>query len=235
MSKTHVTISTVLLLAAGCCELLASDQQPRGAPVKIAVFCDKTKSTATTAVEQATLVRFDPLIQLLSDIGGELGFGFIREKSASPLVRYRVEPRPPKLPPGSHNVIAVAIAAPQLRKTEEERQRAEGLRLAAFRRTLEPLLLQPADSRRTDIFGALERADLFLAEPEPSWRAPARKYIVLLSDGRDNVHRPAVPLQSGARILLINGSASVGSLAPYGPVRLESLDAAIRLIQGESQ
>jgi hypothetical protein len=103
-------------------------------------------------------------------------------------------------------------------------------RAAEFREPLNGLLERPVSARVTDIFGAIQRASLFLDEPATGWRKPPLRFALFVTDGIDDVHSSYAPLPSGSRLILVNGSASLGSLATLGPVRMESFRAAVRYI-----
>ena len=104
-------------------------------------------------------------------------------------------------------------------------------RIARFKKDVQPLLDQRADAKSTDIWGAVSRADLFLAEDEAAWRRATHRWAVFASDGLHNrgMVKPA-PFRSGARILVINSAAQFGSLTALHPEAFESVEAAFRHI-----
>jgi len=169
--------------------------------------------------------------------GGELAVGLIRDESDRPFVRLFV-PAPPELPavgPVPANVFAAAAAK---RREETSRTHVEearrawredvAAREASFARSVEPLLARTADAPATDIWSALLRADVFLAEPNAFPQA-TKNFVILVSDGVETVADGAAPrLSSPAQLLLVNGAGGIGKLASLAPVRFESLDAALR-------
>ena len=54
--------------------------------------------------------------------------------------------------------------------------------------------------------------------------------LLLVSDGIDNRHQAYSGLPTDIKLLLVNGSASVGSLEKLNPIRFESVIAALRFI-----
>jgi hypothetical protein len=103
-------------------------------------------------------------------------------------------------------------------------------RLGQFREPLRDLLDHPVSAKVTDILGAVQRASLFLVEPITEWRKPPLQFALFVTDGLDDVHAPYMPLPVGTRLILVNGSASLGALASLRPVRVESFEAAVRYI-----
>jgi hypothetical protein len=105
-------------------------------------------------------------------------------------------------------------------------------RINAFLVTVRPRLQQPAREKATDITSALERAELFLNEPNGSWPAETveHKYIILNSDGIATTNRKPLEIRSGARLLLVNGSGSLGTIGPLHPLQFESKQAALDFI-----
>ena len=101
---------------------------------------------------------------------------------------------------------------------------------ASFRSQLTQLLSEPPSAPRTDLAEAIRRADIFLAEPEPSGQPHAHRFLICATDGRDNVHAAPITMTSGAQFIIVNASGSLGSLDPLRPVRFESLAAAIEFV-----
>lgn len=120
-----------------------------------------------------------------------------------------------------------------MRNYETKRQSWEAevnQRITAFMKAVRPRLQEPAKDKVTDICSALDRAELFLNEPGAIWPAETHRYVILNSDGIDTVKRKPVEIKSGARLLLINGSGSLGTLASLDPLCFESKQAAFDFI-----
>ncbi|HEX6650368.1 MAG TPA: hypothetical protein VF075_12545, partial [Pyrinomonadaceae bacterium] len=58
----------------------------------------------------------------------------------------------------------------------------------------------------------------------------SERYVVLISDGQDSAERACPPLSSGAKLILVNGSGTLGSLANLQPIRFESVEQAFESI-----
>jgi hypothetical protein len=56
---------------------------------------------------------------------------------------------------------------------------------------LKALLAQPANSQRTDVWGAITRGELFMGEPDDAWKVAPLKYVIAVTDGFDNIHKQA--------------------------------------------
>lgn len=212
-------------------------------PLRSVLMQDKTGSGSKYRTPQLSVGDLDPLFALLRDCGGEVGVGLVDEQSNRTLVRlYVPEPQLSQLPvPPSDQgnpfkrgkALQEYQAAKQLYEQKQaQRRRDVDQRIAAFKTALAEKLKTKPDARRTDVWGAVNRAEYFLAEPEHGWRQPPLKVMVLISDALDNVRAPSVqlPLASSATVLLINGSPSLGALEPLEPLRFESIDAAVRFI-----
>jgi len=226
--------SRLLLLAATAVVLRAAELRP----VRVVVMIDQTGSTLATRVPTLEVADFADLLDLLLQNGGEIAVGTIRDRSNRPLLRCRVDQKPIRYakPPIEKNVFIrqKLMRAYLAEKGKEDQLEAAWQdqaqqKLEPFRQQLHDLLNAPL-AGRTDIYGALLRADLFLAEPEDGWRQPTRRFAIFHSDGIDNVRGPSTAMRSGAAFLVVNGSASLGALSALNPTRLESFNAAVRYV-----
>src|SRR5207248_1706649 len=102
-------------------------------------------------------------------------------------------------------------------------------RISGFQKDVAPVLAMPANAKRSPVWDAVHRSELFLTENEPGLPA-AHRYMLLITDGIDDVHSKPVAIQSGATVIIVNGAGEVGSLGVLQPQRFESIDAAIRFI-----
>jgi hypothetical protein len=248
-------MASVLLLLAGCGMAESSTPRPttemieakvaRPQPVKICLFLDKSGSANHTRVEQIRREDLASLIELLRQSGGALAFGLIRDNSNLPLLRLSIDPLPiaPSLSGKKGNVFTDALDRAEHQKEMErfnaKHRQLEGetdRRVHAFMEKVEPILSQRADARRTDIWGAVRRADLFLDEDDTAWGQPTKRFVVFISDGQDNVRTPAVAeMKSGPQMIVVNASGSVGSLVGFNPKRFESVGSAFNHIVASIQ
>jgi hypothetical protein len=211
-------------------------------PLRIVVFVDQSRSMEGARVSPVAAASFAFVYDRFAASGGELAVGLIRDDSDRPFARLFVPPPPSApsvaaLPP---NVFAAA-AARKRENTERARydearrawQSEMGLRQAAFGRSIEPLLARPADAPATDIFSALRRADVLLSEPN-AFSRETRNVVILVSDGMETVAIGTPPrFNAPTEIVLVNGAGEIGSLSSFGPIRFESIDAAIRYAVAE--
>jgi hypothetical protein len=99
-----------------------------------------------------------------------------------------------------------------------------------FKDDITSLLNQKADANNTDVWSAVLRADLFLNESDAAWRQPTHRYLVLITDGLHNTKSTPLPMKSGAKVLMVNGAASLGSLERLNPQRFEAIASAFQFI-----
>lgn len=215
---------------------VVSPAQAPCSPARIAVFIDKTGSTSWTRTPDVAPDDLQPLEEILDHCGGELAVGLIRDSSNRGLLRLLIsEPPVPPVAPDPH-MNPFLLAEQQGAYEEKSRAYQEDLarrhrefqdRIRPFREQLKIILRQPANAPRTDIWGALLRSELFLNEPSDIWKKPPHKYAIFVTDGLDNVVRQKVVIRSGAKILVVNGSATLGDLASLNPLAFENTGSAI--------
>lgn len=192
-------------------------------------------SSGTSAVEAEEL---HPLIDALTECGGALGVGFVREAPQPGMVRidFQVPTALPSRPvqrDGEENyefddrvaaynqVVADRIA------NNKKRSDDKGVEIDAFLKRVGRLLGRPR-AKATDLNSGLNAAEIFLSEPgvPPS----CQKYLVVVSDGLDNRRRPLVSVKTDATVLWINSTSPDKVLSRYRPSRAESFPAAVDFI-----
>ena len=243
----------VLLLSAACSSLSGtsvSEQSTQTVPVEAtqskrvpapalySVFDDKSRSVKSARIAPLQEQDLMALINILRRTGGELSFGLIGESSDRPLLRLRipVPPAPPvkrEVPNAFERAEQESVFQEEMESYEAKHQQWEmeaNPRIDAFMQAARPRLQEPAKDKATDISSALARAELFLNEPGAVWPAETRRLIILNSDGIATTNLKPVEIKSGARLLLINGSGSLGMLEPLHPLRFESKQAALDYI-----
>jgi len=244
--KKHFYMAALVLLfgTATCSASKAESAAPATVQValnslKIAILLDKTGSANVTRTQQPEPKDFDPLIDLLLKTGGELGVGVIRDQGNRSLLRLRIEvppAKPTELPPERNPFKeAERRARYQSQIADYEKQYQQwftkvGELRKVFMGALVTLTSQKADAPNTDLYSAVERAELFLCEPDITWPCPTHRYLVLVSDGQDNVQKKPIVVRSGAKVIVANGSGSLGALTHLNPEQFESLEAAFRFI-----
>lgn len=208
--------------------------------IKIALLQDKSGSTGQTRTPQVTVEHFDRLVKFIRPCGGEIGFGLINEQSNSSLHRLRIEPPPtgaPKEPDKNGNPFQVQRDMAEYRKAKalfdqalQAFQSETDLHIAAFRTELASFLNAPPTARRSDFFGGIQRANLFLSENNTAWPTPPRQFLLIVGDGIDNVNSKHEPLHKATQLILVNGSASLGALASFNPSRFENIESALDFV-----
>lgn len=216
--------------------LFAIPLPSRAAPpnVCVAVFQDKSGSATENGVPQLSPDDLSPLLELLAERGGELGIGLVTDRSNRQLLRLDLEAEParPAPPDTGGNPFRVANAAAAYRTTARRHDAAQAAhrterqaRAARYLREVGTLLGRTADAGRTDLFGAIARGEVFLGEPGCGVR-----YLVLISDGKDNVRRSPVGAPPAVANLVLVGAAMPSLLDGYRPSRFEGIGAAFRWI-----
>ena len=95
---------------------------------------------------------------------------------------------------------------------------------------LQPILSQPVDCGSSDIQGGINRAELFLAESDATWRQTPQKFAVFITDGLDNVGIQAAEFETNAEVLLVNGTGSQGIFENIEHKAFESVSAAFQYL-----
>lgn len=245
-TSSSMIVATLTVIAAGCGSAPVAPVEAAPAeltaPVRIGVLLDKTLSASWTRVPAVTAEDFEPLLRLVLERGGEVAVGLIRDRSNRGLRRLPIRPRPvAPVEPNPHQnpfLLAEARVKYQAERRDYEAELAAWQAdversVTAFRKDLGELIALAADARRTDLWDAIRRAALFLGEPQAAGAPAPHKWLVLVTDGEDNVGRTKVALGSGARLLIANGSASLGSLAELQPLAFESFHAAVAFLVAE--
>lgn len=209
--------------------------------VRVVVLQDQTGSVNWTRTPTVRYEDLVPLVDLVKQCSGEVAFGLIRDSSNRGLIRLVIEsPVPPELQPPASWSLNPFIANRERAAFEQKKQLRDRERQAwaathnplveAFRGGVVSLLKTSADARRTDLYGALRRADSFLAEDPRAWHREVYMAAIVISDGLDNKHNAVPEWRSKAQILAVNSEDSIGDLGRlYPPARrFESIQAAVR-------
>lgn len=254
-SLAGVPLLCAALLSSGCDATRSTSRQGRHdqvvsvetvkaqaatVPGLYAVFDDKSRSVKSARIAPLEEQDLQALINILRQTGGELAFGLIGEASDRPLLRLHITV-PPARPVMREVENAFEHAEEEsafqdaMSDYEAKRQSWEAevnRRAEAFVQAARTRLQEPARDHITDIPSALARAETFLSEPDAVWPTGGKThaYIILNSDGISTVNRKPVEIKSGARLLLINGSGSTGTIAQLKPLSFESKQAALDFI-----
>ncbi len=209
--------------------------------VRVVVLQDQTGSVNWTRTPTVRYEDLTPLMELVKLCSGEVAFGLIRDSSNRGLVRLMIQnPWPPELQPPARWPVNPFVANQERAAFDQKKQSRDRDRQAwaainnpvinAFREAVVALLKAPADAKRTDLYGALRRADAFLAEDPRVWRGEVYSAAIVITDGLDNKHGAKPEWRSKAQILAVNSEDSIGDLGSLRPLpkRFESIQAAVR-------
>jgi len=230
--KARIGLVIAVVLGVGCRGTSASLQTEQSPPVpapwvRICVLQDLSGSIKSTRTPVLTPDHLQALAEIVSSIGGEVGFGLIREASDLPLLRSNWDPAPPEPPMPSNPLLRARWRKQQDQWVQITKERQK--RVLEFRQGVEQRLQQKL-AVRTDVCGALQRCFLMLTEP--SGKRRTRDLILVVSDGLHNVRRSQCPepLES-IEMLVVNGQGLLGILRQYKPRAFESPEAAVRYIR----
>jgi hypothetical protein len=206
-------------------------------PILVAVNVDQSGSMKSTGGEEVTVEVLSPLINRITECGGELGVSFIRSNSTLPIQRIRFpEPPPPVAQPTqgdseenyefADRVAASYDLAEEQRKVREAQTEEMKPKIDEFIKRLKPEFARPF-SGETDLSSGINRADIFLDENESSWAKKPLRYLILVSDAVDTKKKRRYPFKSGAVVLWVNGTADEKRLRIPKARRFENFSAAV--------
>jgi hypothetical protein len=211
-------------------------------PIRIVIFQDKTGSSSQTITPQLNVNDVEPLIEYITDNGTELGLGIIDKMSNMPLVRLFLEPplRNFTEPADGNPFLLIKQRQEYQSKLERYNRAMDSYRVQteaevnSFRESAKLLLAQSPDASQTNIYDAIAKSNLYFCE-DGTYQSSVKSYLVLISDGQHNAKGISrVDLKSGVKLILINGSASVGPLAYLQPKCFESFKSSIRYILADA-
>ena len=240
--RTFATILLISALAAlGCpgAGIDGPDDPIKLHPVRIVVLVDKTGSVKQNGIDQPVPEDLVTLVELVGVAGGELAVGRITDSSDKPLWRFAVETPPvePIRPAQDGNPFQVDVEMAEYAQVmagyrEKLQSWTDGYasKEESFMQSMRSFLEGPADAQRTDLWRAVGRGSRFLSEPLVGAETPPLLFLVLVTDGQDNVRSKPVQLGVPARVAVVHGALEIGDLAQLQPQSFESFDAAVRWI-----
>ncbi|NEP79316.1 MAG: hypothetical protein F6K39_14765 [Okeania sp. SIO3B3] len=95
---------------------------------------------------------------------------------------------------------------------------------------VQPILAHPVNCGSSDIQGGINRAELFLAESDVTWKQKPQQFAVFITDGLDNVGIQAIEFDTNAEVLLVNGAGSKGIFENIEHKAFESVPAAFQYL-----
>ena len=117
-----------------------------------------------------------------------------------------------------------------------DRDRLVKVKIDKFMTEIDELLKKPAKCGATDIIGMMKRVDLYLSEPNPSWKQQPQKVAILITDGLETVMARPQPIdwKSKAEVVLVSSGGQAGILKPLlsQTQPFESIDGAFRYVLG---
>lgn len=114
---------------------------------------------------------------------------------------------------------------------QHQEQVANALSLA--HKKIEPLLSQKADCQKTDLWGAVQRINIFLAEDNSNWSQAPQLYALFVTDGLDTQQNASARIVPQADVLIVNGSGSIGIFSELPHKSFESFFSALSYIRSD--
>jgi hypothetical protein len=211
--------------------------------LKVVILADRSGSVEHTRTPLITMSQLQEVINLLRSHSGEIAFGFIDDDSNRPFLRLRIARGPlmPTAPAQRNNPYEQERLLDQYKRAMRQFndqlrqwQFDTNQRIETFKTEAQPMIDCLDDkqcrSNTSDVLEGLKRADLFLSENEVVTNQV--NTLMLITDGLETT-RPkngAPTLKSHPRIIVVNGSGSLGVLKNYRVDAVEGIDAAIRQI-----
>lgn len=237
MLVQSIILSVLLSLAfRSCCHALEYSTKTCQ-PIKIAVLQDLTGSIQENDIPVIQMSDVDVLIKMISRCGGELGVGSISENSNRRLTRLVLD-APPAQPPAPSKRGNPYKAARLQTEYKEQMTRYRALHsdwshnnAAAseqFRKEVAKVL-DRKQAKRSDIWSAVRRADLFFSENNGAWGGELIMYAVFITDGVDNAGRKAFrDVNKNVQYIAVPGQTGV--LKDLNLLKFESVPSAFRYI-----
>lgn len=172
----------------------ATTSQVLNSPYSINILVDKSKSIPKYGIPELTKKDFEPFVNLIEEQGGSLVVGVIGEFSDKVMSQLLITEGKPILPvpPNKENfdnVYHYRDARKQYPKDTskykyllQQWEKQTQTKLDAFYSILENLLTTPINQNKTDIFGAVKRANKY-----HNARPKATQITMIISDGIDDV------------------------------------------------
>ncbi len=219
-------------------ELLEFENKVCRAPLREVTLIDQSGSMKTAGTQQVQAEEFQPLIDRLSECGGELSVLFIREDlGAGPEHLFFPEPpsiseRPVKTQGEEEYEFSDRTAAYHAElieaKKQTEKTRTEMTpKIDEFLARMRQLLAR-APAGGTDFNSAINNADIFLSESDSVWNTKPEKYLIVVSDAIDTRKRPRFVFKSGAHFYWVNTTTDVKTLAGLEVTRFQNFASAVR-------
>lgn len=247
--KTRVILAILTIFTTSCIQMeeqntiSLSKRQATLSPIRLAILDDLSGSSNVNGIAHLEPENIKEAVKKLAglDVSIEIGFGIITEDSKQPLDRLFI-PDPLMRKPiedSSDNIFEV-LESTRIYKDNlkvydriiEERLNMVGKILNELLTTMDHLL-NPEQKQfpKTDVVGALNRANSFLCEPELG--DVSKKYCLINGDLLDNVGKRFNASQClDINYLSINGMGGGGILDSLGIdyKRFESFNSAIQYI-----
>ncbi len=216
LTRTQPTIVFLVFLSfASAC---SDDQQQRMHPIQLGIIYDCTLSAPQNQVPVLTASHLDSLIALCRRHGGTLGFLPIAKASFVPLVRLDLQ----------------AADGNTLRE-KARLLKQQRVRIAAWRTGVLSTIDSGRTVRKTDFWGAIHRTNQLFQEPAIG--APPRRFLLIISDGLDDMKRwQPIKLPADVTVVAVGLSHQSNAKSMSDKIMLfENIEPALRHLRHLAQ
>lgn len=230
---------------------------------RLFIGVDNSGSMQTARTDAPKMADVKPVLDLLSRTGGTLAISNICSQSNKPLVRLTLLappfiPQPPDKPSKDSNIDVFKARKKyeedkknfkekmpkflkeirKLEKQSEENYKKNRALAKRFQSELKKILNQPRNCQLTDIKSSINRANLFLNEPNTSETNNISKFAVFITDGQHELNdvkpknsKQATKIQiNEEHVFLVNGSSDIGIFSSIPHKRFEAPSPAFKVL-----
>lgn len=227
---------------------------------RVFMAVDNSGSMQTARTDAPKISHVLPVLNSLSLTGGTLAISNICSQSNKPLLRLTLSappsiPQPPDKPSKDSNKNPFEARKKyeedkknfkekmpkflkeirKLEKQSEENYKKNRALVKGFQPKLKKILNQPRSCQLTDIKSSINRANLFLNEPNTSETSKIRKFAVFITDGQHDVEpknsKQATKIQlKKEHVFLVNGSSDLGIFSSIPHTRFEAPSPAFKIL-----
>jgi len=209
MSKYFIILIFITMFLTQC----TYNEYVQQSPVILVIVYDMSKSANQNQVPELNQDNIDVLVNLVLQTGGSINFLPMTANSFVPINRVDLDP----------------VQDKTLKQKAMIRQK-HNQRIESFKQEVSESITSERSAMRTDLWGAIKRADRLYQEVSIS--AQHRKYFLLISDGLDDAkkHIP-IAFPNDVHIILVGNINEELKPKIGGQIsEFEGLDAGIKFI-----
>ncbi len=218
-----------LFLLIGCSNFKENNHS-LGTSLKIIIFIDKTASIRNNSVPELKKEELLPLIDYISNNGGEIALGSITNISKENLEIVRCNLLPKPIQKRGETAAEFAKRVRKYKNAKKSSESYENLKLYLERIEVRKILDYTNLHGASDITGAMELAQLYLTETDLFFKNDINKVALLVTDGKDNMMRSKLPTKFDGELIIVNRTSHAGILENFKYQNFTNVQSAIRYI-----